>query len=130
MEDIAWRGGGGVTAGRRRAGATRGRSDPSFNFNAQQPPASMFVDRGRPQEALRTLFKVPTHLPFPPTYPSHPPIHLPTDYLPTHSTTKIFLHLPLFKLYPWEYLTRDELGPRLLSGGMRMVEPPWKMVLR
>ena len=124
MEDIAWRGGGGVTGGRRRAGAARGRSDPNFNFNAQQPPASMFVDRGRPQEALRTLFKVPT-------YPYHPPTYqLPTNYLPTHSTTKIFLNLPLFKLYPWEYLTRDELGPRLLAGGMRMVEPPWKMVLR
>ena len=67
MEDIAWRGGGGVTGGRRRAGAARGRSDPNFNFNAQQPPASMFVDRGRPQEALRTLFKVPT-------YPYHPPL--------------------------------------------------------
>jgi glutathionylspermidine synthase len=35
----------------------------------------------------------------------------------------------LFKLYPWEWLVREEFGPNLLRGAMRILEPPWKMLL-
>jgi glutathionylspermidine synthase len=35
----------------------------------------------------------------------------------------------LFKLYPWEWLVREEFGPHLLLPGMRVIEPAWKMLL-
>ena len=35
----------------------------------------------------------------------------------------------LFKLYPWEWLVREEFGPNLLRGTVRVVEPAWKMML-
>ena len=35
----------------------------------------------------------------------------------------------LFKLYPLEFMMADEFGPRLRSGRMQLVEPPWKAVL-
>lgn len=35
----------------------------------------------------------------------------------------------LFKLYPWEWLCRDDFGKNLLSRPMRVIEPAWKMVL-
>jgi glutathionylspermidine synthase len=35
----------------------------------------------------------------------------------------------LFKLYPWEWLAREEFGPALLGSPMKLVEPPWKMLL-
>ena len=35
----------------------------------------------------------------------------------------------LFKLYPWEWLLREDFGPHLLSDLVGIVEPPWKMVL-
>lgn len=35
----------------------------------------------------------------------------------------------LFKLYPWEFLVRDESAPALLSSGTRFLEPWWKTVL-
>jgi len=35
----------------------------------------------------------------------------------------------LFKLYPWEWLVREEFGVHLLSETMQLVEPAWKMVL-
>lgn len=35
----------------------------------------------------------------------------------------------LFKLYPWEWLVGEEFGPGLLSGGVQVIEPAWKMVL-
>lgn len=35
----------------------------------------------------------------------------------------------LFKLYPWEWMLREEFGPHLLSDPVGVVEPPWKMVL-
>ena len=35
----------------------------------------------------------------------------------------------LFKLYPWEWLVREAFGPHLLRGAMRLIEPPWKMLL-
>jgi glutathionylspermidine synthase len=35
----------------------------------------------------------------------------------------------LFKLYPWEWLVREEFGQHLLSRAMLVIEPAWKMVL-
>ncbi|MDQ6917351.1 MAG: glutathionylspermidine synthase family protein [Pseudomonadota bacterium] len=35
----------------------------------------------------------------------------------------------LCKLYPWEWLIADQFGPHLLQGKMRVIEPPWKMLL-
>lgn len=34
-----------------------------------------------------------------------------------------------FKLYPWEWLLREEFGPMLSIGQTRWLEPPWKMLL-
>jgi glutathionylspermidine synthase len=35
----------------------------------------------------------------------------------------------LFKLYPWEWLFREEFGAHLPRGATRWLEPPWKAVL-
>ena len=35
----------------------------------------------------------------------------------------------LFKLYPWEWMVREEFGANLLKGAMRLIEPAWKMLL-
>lgn len=35
----------------------------------------------------------------------------------------------VFKLYPWEWMLRDEFGVHLLSSRTRWLEPPWKMLL-
>ena len=35
----------------------------------------------------------------------------------------------LFKLYPWEWLAREEFGPHLLARTTRVLEPAWKMLL-
>jgi len=35
----------------------------------------------------------------------------------------------LCKLYPWEWMIKDEFGPHLLQAKMRVIEPPWKMLL-
>lgn len=35
----------------------------------------------------------------------------------------------LFKLYPWEWLIREEFGPHVLHASTRWVEPAWKMIL-
>jgi glutathionylspermidine synthase len=35
----------------------------------------------------------------------------------------------LFKLYPWEWMVREAFGANLLAGTMRVIEPPWKMLL-
>ncbi len=35
----------------------------------------------------------------------------------------------VFKLYPWEWLTRDEFGPHALHAPTAWTEPPWKMLL-
>jgi glutathionylspermidine synthase len=35
----------------------------------------------------------------------------------------------LFKLYPWEWMLREEFGPHLLTDLAGIVEPPWKMLL-
>ncbi|MBY0460423.1 MAG: glutathionylspermidine synthase family protein, partial [Gemmataceae bacterium] len=34
-----------------------------------------------------------------------------------------------FKLYPWEWMVREEFGPQVLSAPTRWVEPAWKMIL-
>lgn len=35
----------------------------------------------------------------------------------------------LFKLYPWEWLAREEFGPHLAARTMQVIEPAWKMLL-
>jgi glutathionylspermidine synthase len=35
----------------------------------------------------------------------------------------------LFKLYPWEWLMREDFSAHLGDGGTRFIEPPWKAVL-
>ena len=37
----------------------------------------------------------------------------------------------IFKLYPWEWLAREEFGPEIVSGAnnMHWIEPAWKMIL-
>jgi glutathionylspermidine synthase len=35
----------------------------------------------------------------------------------------------IFKLYPWEWMLREEFGPHLLESRTRWFEPPWKMIL-
>lgn len=35
----------------------------------------------------------------------------------------------LFKLYPWEFMLREEFAPDLLTSDTRYLEPPWKMIL-
>src|SRR5262245_51741999 len=35
----------------------------------------------------------------------------------------------LFKLYPWEWMTRETFGASLPGSSTQFVEPPWKMVL-
>ena len=35
----------------------------------------------------------------------------------------------LFKLYPWEWMVREEFGEHLLRRGLTVVEPAWKMLL-
>lgn len=35
----------------------------------------------------------------------------------------------LFKLYPWEWIAKEEFGPHMPTSGTRFVEPAWKMLL-
>ena len=35
----------------------------------------------------------------------------------------------LFKLYPWEWMVREQFGTHLLDASMKVIEPPWKMLL-
>ena len=35
----------------------------------------------------------------------------------------------LFKLYPWEWMVREEFGQHLLARSTRVLEPAWKMLL-
>jgi len=35
----------------------------------------------------------------------------------------------LFKLYPWEWMIREDFGPHVLTAATCWVEPAWKMIL-
>ena len=35
----------------------------------------------------------------------------------------------LFKLYPWEWMLREDFGPNVLKAGTQFIEPLWKSVL-
>ncbi|HEX7402817.1 MAG TPA: glutathionylspermidine synthase family protein, partial [Usitatibacter sp.] len=37
--------------------------------------------------------------------------------------------LALFKLYPWEWMVREAFGRNLVANAMKVIEPPWKMLL-
>jgi len=63
-----------------------------------------------------------------------------TDYLPVeqigwNSGRERFVDLNerpislLFKLYPWEWLVREQFGPFLLTDRTQFFEPEWKMIL-
>jgi glutathionylspermidine synthase len=63
-----------------------------------------------------------------------------TEYLPIEQVAfdrhrKVFVGSrgealeAVFKLYPWEWLLREEFGPLLPYAPTRWIEPPWKMVL-
>ena len=34
-----------------------------------------------------------------------------------------------FKLYPWEWMFREQFGASLLGASTRWIEPPWKAIL-
>jgi glutathionylspermidine synthase len=34
-----------------------------------------------------------------------------------------------FKLYPWEWMFREQFGPSLIAASPRWIEPPWKAIL-
>lgn len=63
-----------------------------------------------------------------------------TDYLNVDSVgynaqSRAFVDLQdrridwLFKLYPWEWMIREEFGRHLPTATTRWIEPPWKMLL-
>ena len=35
----------------------------------------------------------------------------------------------LFKLYPWEWIAREEFGPNIARSGLTVIEPAWKVLL-
>ena len=35
----------------------------------------------------------------------------------------------IFKLYPWEWMVREEFGPHLAAASACWIEPPWKMLV-
>jgi glutathionylspermidine synthase len=35
----------------------------------------------------------------------------------------------LFKLYPWEWILREDFGPHVTTDAAAFIEPPWKMIL-
>lgn len=42
---------------------------------------------------------------------------------------KDFEILGLFKLYPWEFMLREDFGQVVITSQTQMIEPPWKMLL-
>ena len=65
---------------------------------------------------------------------------LSTQYIPCnkigwHSGRGVFTDLnekeicEIFKLYPWEWLIRDEFGPHIKESDAQWLEAPWKMIL-
>lgn len=55
-------------------------------------------------------------------YDSKDGVFVDKDYMTMHN---------IFKLYPWEWLLKDQFGAHLLNtlGSTYWIEPPWKMVL-
>jgi len=57
------------------------------------------------------------------------------DDIGWHSRENYFVDLDnqrierAFKLYPWEWLWREEFSPHLLGDEVRLMEPAWKMLL-
>lgn len=62
-------------------------------------------------------------------------VHLVIEDIGWDSAARRFVDLDgapiqtLFKLYPWEWMAREEFGSFLLEAPMRILEPPWKMIL-
>ena len=61
--------------------------------------------------------------------------YLPVDRIGLRQADGAFVdetNLPIetcFKLYPWEWMTGEKFGPKLLTAATRWLEPPWKMLL-
>jgi glutathionylspermidine synthase len=57
------------------------------------------------------------------------------DQIGWDAARKVFVDLEgtaienLFKLYPWEWLMREDFGPYIATSGTRFIEPLWKSVL-
>jgi glutathionylspermidine synthase len=61
--------------------------------------------------------------------------YLPVEKIAWHSTRRQFVDergqpiRSIFKLYPWEWMLREEFGPFLPVSQTRWLEAPWKMLL-
>lgn len=61
--------------------------------------------------------------------------YLDIEQIGWHGPSRQFLDLAgrpidrIFKLYPWEWVIRDEFGRNVLLAPTRWIEPPWKMLL-
>jgi glutathionylspermidine synthase len=61
--------------------------------------------------------------------------YLPVEKIGWHSTRRQFVDdrgqpiRSVFKLYPWEWMLREEFGPGLPISQTRWLEAPWKMLL-
>jgi glutathionylspermidine synthase len=61
--------------------------------------------------------------------------HMVMEDIGWDATSKCFVDLSnkpiaaLFKLYPWEWLMREEFGPHIAPSSTRFIEPIWKSVL-
>jgi glutathionylspermidine synthase len=62
-------------------------------------------------------------------------VHLFIEDIGWDNATRRFVDLDgapvqtLFKLYPWEWMAREEFGSFLSEAPLRILEPPWKMIL-
>ncbi len=60
--------------------------------------------------------------------------YLPVESIAYHDARRQFLDergreiSQIFKLYPWEWLAREEFGRYLPTSRTRWIEPPWKMI--
>jgi len=61
--------------------------------------------------------------------------HIYVEDIGWDDSRKIFVDLEgepisnLFKLYPWEWLMREEFGQHILQSGTRFIEPLWKSIM-
>ena len=61
--------------------------------------------------------------------------YLDVEQISWDETRKVFVDTSgfpihrIFKLYPWEFMVREEFGPLILGSATKWVEPAWKMIL-
>ncbi len=62
-------------------------------------------------------------------------VHITLDQIGWNAQQKTFVDMQgkpircLFKLYPWEWMMREEFGAHVVESGTRFIEPLWKSVL-